>query len=66
MAEGAASTLFVVRVGMLELQNDLVPAGWAVDRIHDFGVDVGSVIPEGFGAYVRLFHPASSSWRARL
>ncbi len=43
---------------MLELQNDLAPAGWVVDRIHDLGVDVGSVVPEGFDAYVRLFHPA--------
>ncbi len=43
---------------MLELQDDLAPVGWVVDRIHDLGVDVGSVIPEGFDAYVRLFHPA--------
>ncbi len=36
----------------------MTPAGWVVDSIHDLGVDVGSVIPEGFDAYVRLFHPA--------
>jgi hypothetical protein len=47
-----------VRIGSLELRDDLSPADWIVDRIHDFGVDVGSVIPEGFDAYARLFHPA--------
>lgn len=44
-----------------DLQNDLSPARWVADRFHDFGVDVGSVVPEGFDAYVRLLHPA---WRS--
>jgi hypothetical protein len=44
-----------------DLQNDLSPARWVADRIHDFGVDVNSVVPEGFEAYVRLLHPA---WRS--
>lgn len=47
-----------MRVGSLELREDLSPADWVVDRIHDFAVDVGSIIPEGFEAYVRLLHPA--------
>lgn len=47
-----------MRIGPLELQEDLSPADWIIDRIHDFAVDVGSVIPEGFEAYARLFHPA--------
>lgn len=47
-----------MRIGSLELQEDLSPAHWIVDRIHDFAVDVGSIIPEGFEAYARLFHPA--------
>jgi hypothetical protein len=47
-----------VRVGSLELRDDLSPADWIVHRIHDFAVDVGSVIPEGFERYVRVFHPA--------
>ena len=51
-------SLVVVRIGSLELQNDLSPARWVIDRIHGFAVDVGSVIPEGFEAYARLFHPA--------
>lgn len=48
----------VVRIGSLELRDDLSPADWIIDRIHDFGVNVGSVIPEGFDAYARIFHPA--------
>jgi hypothetical protein len=51
-------SLVVVRIGSLELQNDLSPAGWVIDQIHGFALDVGSVIPGGFAAYARLFHPA--------
>jgi hypothetical protein len=51
-------SLVVVRIGSLELQNDLSPSGWVIDQIHDFATDVGSVIPDGFEAYARLFHPA--------
>lgn len=47
-----------MRVGSLELHEDLRPSDWISHRIHDFAVDVGSVIPEGFDAYVRLLHPA--------
>lgn len=46
-------------VESLELWTDPTPANWVVDRIHDFAVDVGSVIPDGFDAYARLFHPAT-------
>lgn len=45
----------------LVLAQDLTPAEWIVDRIHAFAVDVGSIIPEGFPAYARLFHPAARS-----
>ena len=51
-------TLLAMRVGRLELQQNLTPSGWVIDRIHGFGVDVGSIIPDGFEAYVRLMHPA--------
>ena len=37
----------------------MTAADWIVERIHSFAVDVGSVVPEGFAAYARLFHPAS-------
>lgn len=47
-----------MRVDSFELQQNLTPADWVVERIHPFGVDVGSIIPDGFDAYVRLLHPA--------
>lgn len=37
--------------------DDVSQADWVVERLHPFGADVGSVIPEGFDAYVRVFHP---------
>lgn len=51
-------SLPLVRVGSLELRYDLSPTDWIVDCIHHFAVDVGSIIPEGYEAYARLFHPA--------
>jgi hypothetical protein len=42
----------------LRLCDDVSPAQWLVDRLHAFAVDVGSIIPEGFDCYVRIFHPA--------
>lgn len=45
---------------MLTEQTDLSPADWVVDHLLTFAVDVASIIPEGFEAYGRLFHPA---WR---
>lgn len=36
------------------------PAAWIIERIHLFAQDVGSVVPERFPAYARVFHPASS------
>jgi hypothetical protein len=37
--------------------HDVSPADWIAPRLHDFAVDTGSIIPEGFDAYCRLFHP---------
>jgi hypothetical protein len=37
--------------------HDTTPADWIGPRLHPFAQDVGSVIPEGFAAYGRLFHP---------
>jgi hypothetical protein len=42
----------------LRLCDDVSPAQWIVDCIHPFAQDVGSIVPEGFGAYARIFHPA--------
>jgi hypothetical protein len=36
---------------------DVSPAAWIAPRLHPFGQDIGSVIPEGFAAYARIFHP---------
>lgn len=38
-------------------------ADWIRERLHGWAVDVGSVIPEGFAAYARIFHPA---WRPHM
>lgn len=53
----------------LRYVTDLAPAGWIRVRLHPFAQDVGSVIPEGFDDYARIFHPAGRGgepvrWRA--
>jgi hypothetical protein len=30
---------------------------WLAERLHGFAVDAGSVVPDGFDAYARVFHP---------
>jgi len=48
----------------LELQDDLEPSRWVLPRLLPWGVahgtPVGSIVPTGFGAYVRLLHPAGT------
>ncbi|MDQ6614323.1 MAG: hypothetical protein M3083_06170 [Actinomycetota bacterium] len=39
---------------------DVAPAAWLGARLHPFFSDTGSVIPPGFGAYARLFHPVEA------
>ncbi len=45
-----------------ELLSDVAPAGWVAERLWrgtlQTGTLVGCVIPEGFEAYARIFHPA--------
>ena len=41
----------------VEWVEDVSSADWIGPRLHPFTQDVGSVIPEGFEAYCRLFHP---------
>jgi len=43
----------------LEYVDDLTPAKWIADRLHPFGQDAGAIIPPGFDAYARIFHPAA-------
>jgi len=45
----------------LPSSEEVEAADWIRERLHPFAQDVGSVIPPGFGAYVRIFHPASAS-----
>jgi hypothetical protein len=43
----------------LEYVDDLTPAQWIAERLHPFAQDAGAIIPPGFEAYARVFHPAS-------
>jgi hypothetical protein len=40
-----------------EWKDDIDQAAWWVEPLHPFGQDVGSVIPDVFMAYARVFHP---------
>ena len=41
---------------------DLTPARWVQDALPDFGKQlVGSIIPGGYEAYVRILHPATDA-----
>ena len=42
----------------LRLADDARAASWLTSRIRGFGESVWSLVPEGFPAYVRVFHPA--------
>ena len=45
----------------VNLESDVAPASWIVERLWSWGTDeflVGSVVPEGFEAYARVLHPA--------
>jgi hypothetical protein len=44
---------------------DVSPAAWIAPRLHPPGQDVGSVIPDGFEAYARVFHPVEVDGRER-
>lgn len=48
-----------IEMGVLKFVRDVSPARWVVERIHGFAVNVGSIVPEGFEAYARVFHPAA-------
>jgi hypothetical protein len=42
----------------LEYVDDIAPAAWIAERLHPFAQDAGSIVPPGFEAYARVFHPA--------
>ncbi|QNI04899.1 hypothetical protein GAN17_00160 [Mycobacterium kubicae] len=48
----------MVAVGALTVVDDVRPARWLTERIHTFAADVGSLLPDTFDAYARVFHPA--------
>ena len=37
-------------------------ADWIAPRLQPYNVDTGSVVPEGFEAYCRIFHPVEPQW----
>lgn len=43
----------------LEYVDDVTPAKWIAERLHPFAQDAGAIIPPGFDAYARIFHPAA-------
>lgn len=45
----------------LEYVDDATPARWIADRLHPFAQDAGAIVPPGFEAYARIFHPATQS-----
>jgi hypothetical protein len=51
----------MVRAGALVVVDDLRPAQWLVENIRSFAENVGSLVPDFFGAYARVFHPAYRS-----
>jgi hypothetical protein len=43
----------------VEYVDDVTPARWIAKRLHPFAQDAGAIVPPGFDAYARIFHPAS-------
>jgi hypothetical protein len=41
----------------IEWSVEVAQAGWWVTQLHPFARDVGSVVPDSFDAYARIFHP---------
>ena len=47
----------------LSVSQEVNTADWIRERLHPFARDVGSVVPSGFPAYARIFHPAGIAGR---
>jgi len=45
-------------LGPLTLAQDADAAGWVIERLREFASSVVAVVPSGFEAYARVFHPA--------
>lgn len=63
-ARRPATEISVLIMGWREVRpsDQVTAADWIRERLHGFAVDVGSVLPSGFEAYARIFHPA---WKQR-
>lgn len=53
-------------VGGLIESTDMRTADWVVSGVRDFDHTVGSLVPAGFAAHARLFHPAYQGQSQRL
>lgn len=49
----------MTRIGDYETAPDAAPASWVIEGLRGFAESVLSVVPAGFEAYARIFHPAS-------
>ena len=45
----------------LEWSDDVDQAQWVVERLHPVAQNVGSLVPDCFDAYARIFHPIAGS-----
>ena len=55
-----------MRWQQLPVSDQVQAADWIRERLHPFAQDVGSVVPSGFAAYARIFHPASGEGHPAL
>jgi hypothetical protein len=55
--DGSSATSYGAEFGW---RRDVSPAAWIGPRLHPFAQDIGSVIPQGFAGYARLFHPVGA------
>lgn len=53
----SASYHFFIAESHMRMESDFTAIDWIARDLHDFGKDVGSVIPPGFDAYARIMHP---------
>ncbi len=72
VAVGAADTCWVpvIRAGddlgvTIDWSSDVDAGAWLIGSIDGFCRDVGSVVPHGFDAYARIFHPLEDGTGAR-
>ncbi|WP_231608505.1 hypothetical protein [Mycobacterium shottsii] len=48
-------------MGGLEVVDDLGSARWLTESMRSFAENVGSVVPDTFAAYARVFHPPTTT-----